>query len=360
MTQILVKTVQLNSLASIFARIALINKILKCPRSVCSAMLEEEVVTLSEDCQNENVDCDGDPYGLKDATLVQQKLDAQEMQRLRDRVEELEIEKVQAEIDIMELEQQVTSLQSKQCDCSSVPKEKEDIKSENKDTKPSVEQCLAVIKAQEEKIGLMVRKIKDWGLDEEKIYEEPKKKKIKTSNEHKESDETEKKNYHKPLDLPPVKRRSNENKTEENKFDIIKRKRRVRFQLDTEDEMDESSNSRKTVKPKVEKVDPHEEFIALHYEFDWSKIPSRLHDVTSSAKLRKVGRKFNPRRSLGPLLKNTFSDKIVPAKIKDLRDDDEKEDEEESEEYFVFKKSPVVKIRKLKRMSLPNFKLDLD
>ena len=314
---------------------------------------------MSEDCQNENADC-GDLFGQKDATLVQQKLDAQEVQRLRDRVEELEIEKVQAEIDIMELEQQVTGLQSKQCDCSSVGKEKADTKSDSKDLTPSVEQCLAVIKVQEEKIGLLVRKIKDWGLDEQKIYEEPKKKKVKTSSEHKESDQSEKKSYFKPSDLPPAKRRSNETKTEENKFDIIKRKRRVRFQLDTEDEMDESFDSRKRFKPKVEKVDPHEEFIALHYEFDWSKIPSRLHDVTSSAKLRKVGRKFNPRRSLGPLLKNTFSAKIVPKKIRDLRDDDEEEDKEESDEYFVFKKSPVVKIRKLKRLSLPNFKLDLD
>ena len=316
---------------------------------------------MSEDCQNENADC-GDLFGQKDATLVQQKLDVQEIQRLRDRVEELEIEKVQAEIDIMELEQQVTSLQSKKCHCSvsDGKKEEEDKKSENKDMTPSVEQCLAVIKAQEEKIGLLVRKIKDWGLDEEKIYEEPKKKKLRTSDDHKESDEEDKKKYHSPTNLPPAKRRSNEAKTEENKFDIIKRKRRVRFQLDAEDEMDESFSSRKPVKPKVEKVDPHEEFIALHYEFDWSKIPSRPHDVTSSSKLRKVGRKFNPRRSLGPLLKNTFSTKTIPAKIRDLRDDDEEEDEEESEEYFVFKKSPVVKIRKLKRMSLPNFKLDLD
>lgn len=256
----------------------------------------------------------------------------------------------------MELEQQVTSLQtqnSKQCDCSSVGKEKEEEKTENTNAL-SVEQCLAVIRAQEERISLLVRKIKDWGLDEEKIYEEPKKRKVKTScNESKESDETEKK------DIPPAKRRSFEAKAEENKFDIVKRKRRVRFQLDKEDEMDESFNARKTVKVKAEKVDPHEDFIALHYEFDWNKLPSRHLDVTSSAKLRKVGRKFNPRRSLAPLLKNTFSVKKIPAKIRDLHND-EIDEYEEDEEYFVFKKSPVVKIKKLKRMSLPNFKLDLD
>merc|ERR1712150_51497 len=108
------------------------------------------------------------------------------------------------------------------------------------------------------------------GLDEEKIYEEPKKRKVKTSsNESKESEEFEKE------DLPPAKRRSFEAKAEENKFDIVKRKRRVRFQLDKDDEMDESFNfnSRKPVKVKAEKVDPHENFIALHYEFDWNKVP---------------------------------------------------------------------------------------
>ena len=54
-------------------------------------MVDEEVVTLSEeDCPNENADVGN----RKDATLSQQKSDAQEIQRLRDRVEELEIEKV--------------------------------------------------------------------------------------------------------------------------------------------------------------------------------------------------------------------------------------------------------------------------
>ena len=94
-----------------------------CPRSVCSKMLEDEVVTLSEDSENENA-VSSDSNARQNVTLVQQKLDEQEheMQKLRDRVEELEIEKVQSEIDIMELEQQVTSLQSlssNKCDCSS-------------------------------------------------------------------------------------------------------------------------------------------------------------------------------------------------------------------------------------------------
>merc|ERR1740129_431943 len=105
-------------------------------------MLEDEVVTLSEDSENENA-ISSDPNIRQNATLAQQKLDEQEneMQKLRDRVEELDIEKVQSEIDIMELEQQVTSLQSlssNKCDCSSVSKT------------PSVEKCLEVIKAQEE------------------------------------------------------------------------------------------------------------------------------------------------------------------------------------------------------------------
>ena len=62
-----------------------------CSRSVSITMVDEEVVTLSEDdCSIENADSGN----IKDATLSQQKSDAQEIQRLRDRVEELEIEKV--------------------------------------------------------------------------------------------------------------------------------------------------------------------------------------------------------------------------------------------------------------------------
>ena len=62
-----------------------------CSRSVSITMVDEEVVTLSEDdCQDENADCGN----RKDATVAQQKSEAQEIQRLRDRVEELEIEKV--------------------------------------------------------------------------------------------------------------------------------------------------------------------------------------------------------------------------------------------------------------------------
>merc|ERR1740129_1038408 len=264
-------------------------------------MLEDEVVTLSEDSENENA-ISSDPNIRQNATLAQQKLDEQEneMQKLRDRVEELE--------------QQVTSLQSlssNKCDCSSVSKDK--IESTSKT--PSVEKCLEVIKAQEEKIGLLIHKIKDWGLDEEKIYEIPKKKKAKTVLKEEKKDYSKpspRSNYNSEEDMSPVKRRSHGTKTEENKF-------------------------------------------------DWAKIPSRPHDVTSSDKLRKVGRKFNTRRSLTPLLKNTFSSRTVSSRIKDIPDgEEENKDDEECEEYFVYKKSPVVKIRKLKRMSLPNFKLDLD
>ena len=43
-----------------------------------------------DDCPDENADCGN----RKDATVAQQKSEAQEIQRLRDRVEELEIEKV--------------------------------------------------------------------------------------------------------------------------------------------------------------------------------------------------------------------------------------------------------------------------
>merc|ERR1740129_2272574 len=325
-------------------------------------MLEDEVVTLSEDSENENaISCD--PNIRQNATLAQQKLDEQEneMQKLRDRVEELEIEKVQSEIDIMELEQQVTSLQSlssNKCDCSSVSKDK--IESTSKT--PSVEKCLEVIKAQEEKIGLLIHKIKDWGLDEEKIYEIPKKKKAKSVIKEEKKDNSKpspRSNYNSEEDMSPLKRRSHGTKTEENKFDMIKRKR-VRFHLEENGEEDEPFYPRKT-KSKKEKVDPHEALIAQHYEFDWAKIPSRPHDVTSSDKLRKVGRKFNTRRSLTPLLKNTFSSRTVSARIKDIPDgEEENKNDEECEEYFVYKKSPVVKIRKLKRMSLPNFKLDLD
>ena len=338
---------------------------------------------MSEESENENA-VSSDHYVRKDATLDQQKLDEQEheMQKLRERVEELEIEKVQSEIDIMELEQQVSSLQSlttKKCDCSSVSSIEKEEKTKATSNTPSVEKCLEVIKAQEEvikekeeKIALLVGKIKDWGLDEEKIYEIPKKKKTKSVMKDTESikkikEEKKVNSEHSPTskhnseeEIPPVKRRSHGTKTEENKFDIIKRKRkRVSFYLEEDDEEGEPFYPRKT-KPKEEKADLHEAFIAQHYEFDWAKIPSRPHDVTSSDKLRKVGRKFNTRRSLVPLLKNTFSSRTVSARIRDIHDDVEYKDDEEVETYFVYKKSPVVKIRKLKRMSLPNFKLDLD
>ena len=62
-----------------------------CSRSVSITMVDDEVVTLSEDdCPDENADSGN----RKDATLAHQKSEAQEIQRLRDRVEELEIEKV--------------------------------------------------------------------------------------------------------------------------------------------------------------------------------------------------------------------------------------------------------------------------
>ena len=147
----------------------------------------------------------------------------------------------------------------------------------------------------------------------------------------------------------------------ESKFDIIKRKRRVRFQLDY-NELDEEkplSVRKSNLQPKEESVDPREEFCAQHYEFDWTGLPTRLHDVTSSAKLRKVGRKFICRPP--PLLKNTFLTKKVPESIRDIStvQGSYEYNDEEDEEYYVFKKSPVVKIRKLKRKSLPNLGLDL-
>ena len=343
-------------------------------------MMEDEVVTLSEFVEGENVDCQ-DHFVKNEDSLERHLKDGEEIQRLRDRVEELEIEKVQSEIDIMELEQQVKSLeslQSRKTDHCSNCKEKGDNKSDPKEPPaltPSLEQCLGVIRAQEEairekeeKIELLLRKFKDWGLDETKIFEEPKRKKAKKVIENPgriKKGKTERKikpsnSDNSEDDIPLIKRKSKDLNIE-SKFDIIKRKRRVRFQLDYS-ELDEEkplSVRKSNIRPKEESVDPHEEFCAQHYEFDWTGLPTRLHDVTSSVKLRKVGRKFICRPP--PLLKNTFITKKVPESIRDISNvqGSYEYNDEEDEEYFVFKKSPVVKIRKLKRKSLPNLGLDL-
>ena len=262
-----------------------------------------------------------------------------EIQKLKERIEEMEIE---SDIEKMEFEEQINNLQTKLKDCQCKngaennkenPKEEspknsvKEIISENSSasSKMSVDECFkiislqeAVIKDKDSKIQLFLKKIKDWGINEDKIYEEPKRKKSK-SDEHLGKDKED-------LKVPALKKKI-----------IPKPKIKEEPTATAEDELHPARRkSQRFIKeePVEEPIEDNPDVVDP-YDFDWLEIPVRLYDVTSSSKLRKTGRRKVKRKEETKI--PTFTTQDVSTRISDTnKENGDKDVVDVTEEKFFY------------------------
>jgi len=288
-----------------------------------------------------------------------------EVQKLKERIEEMQIE---SDIEKMEFEEHINNLEAKvkSCQCKEgvdkpEVKEKETTKpvevndEASAATKMSLDECFkiisiqeAVIKDRDQKIELFLRKIKDWGISEEKIYEEPKRKKSKPNESLKEG----KSDLKVPASLEkkknPPKPKVKEEPTVIAENDELQPSRRKSQRFIKEEPIE----SEETYENSVNEIDP--------YDFDWLDVPVRLYDVTSSAKLRKSGRRKVKRNEVTI---PTFSTQDVGKRIIDKDKDNEGGDilDVTEEKYFYFSIQPrKVKISKSTSKKRKSVRFSLD
>ena len=265
---------------------------------------------------------------------VMQKMKDQheaEVMKLRERIDELEIEKVQTDIDKMEMEAEIKDLETKVCKCSKIFVNE----GENSSVagKMTVEQCLKIITIQEQSIGekdkkieILLKRFKDWGLDESKIYEEPKRKRTNVEENKIESKESKKEvREFSKSDVKVEPKVVLENIVKDQLYLPITR-RMTRRMLET----NPVEEKRKDKKEKT--------FLMRHYDFDWAEVPVLLHYATSSSRLRRVGRRFKGKVAFNRV--PTFSVGSVAQQIRDVcknNGDIDKDIVETTEEkYFTF------------------------
>ena len=254
-----------------------------------------------------------------------------EVMKLRERIDELEIEKVQTDIDKMEMEAEIKDLETKVCKCS----KNSVYEGENSAVagQMTVEQCLKIITIQEQSIGekdkkieILLKRFKDWGLDESKIYEEPKRKRTiveENKIESKDSKKEARASSRSSVKVEPTVVLEN----------IVKDQLYLPITRRMTKRMLETNPVEEKRKDKKEKT-----FLMRHYDFDWAEVPVLLHYATSSSRLRRVGRRFKGKVAFNRV--PTFSVGSVAQQIRDVcknnGDADEDIVETTEEKYFIF------------------------